>query len=209
MGNLVPTLLLLYSFPLIVILVSSAVSNCYERGLGGESKGDGNMFSNLYRLVSVAAKVDSGPATPGCVSGNVVPPCTDVEPQGRSFVLAVRYHIFSLISTLPPSPYSPALPPPSSIISFPLFSSVPLFPLTPLSSHSPLPSLILSHSHIDQTGDPDSPFCASTSSPQYCATGIHDKRYNPDEVDVAGHNVDVSLGMMEGEGEGNGRRERG
>lgn len=49
-------------------------------------------------------------------------------------------------------------------------------------------------SRIDQSGDPDSVgFCAN-SGPQLCATGIHDKRREPDEVDVVGHNLDAALG---------------
>jgi len=48
-------------------------------------------------------------------------------------------------------------------------------------------------SHIDQSGDPDSDFCAA-GSPAACPTGLHDKRRNPDEVDPVGHNVVASLG---------------
>jgi hypothetical protein len=48
-------------------------------------------------------------------------------------------------------------------------------------------------SHIDQTGDPDSDFCAA-GDPATCPTGLHDKRRNPDEVDPVGHNVAASLG---------------
>lgn len=48
-------------------------------------------------------------------------------------------------------------------------------------------------SHIDQTGDPDSTFCAAGDMTQ-CPIGLHDKRRAPDEIDPAGHTVDASLG---------------
>jgi hypothetical protein len=49
--------------------------------------------------------------------------------------------------------------------------------------------------HIDQTGDPDSTFCAA-GDPRRCPTGVHDKRRNPDEVDPVGHNVSSALGTQ-------------
>lgn len=48
-------------------------------------------------------------------------------------------------------------------------------------------------SHIDQSGDPDSTFCAAGDMTQ-CPLGLHDKRRAPDEIDPAGHNVDAALG---------------
>lgn len=48
-------------------------------------------------------------------------------------------------------------------------------------------------SHIDQTGDPDSTFCAAGDMTQ-CPIGLHDKRRAPDEIDPAGHTVDAALG---------------
>ena len=48
-------------------------------------------------------------------------------------------------------------------------------------------------SHIDQSGDPDSTFCAAGDMTT-CPIGLHDKRRAPDEIDPAGHNVDSSLG---------------
>lgn len=43
-------------------------------------------------------------------------------------------------------------------------------------------------SAMNQTPDVDSPvLCAGSAA--FCGTGIHDKRYEPDHVDVAGHNV--------------------
>ncbi len=51
---------------------------------------------------------------------------------------------------------------------------------------------LLGVSHIDQTGDPDSTFCAAGDM-TLCPTGLHDKRHTPDEVDPAGHNVDAAL----------------
>ena len=52
---------------------------------------------------------------------------------------------------------------------------------------------LLGVSHIDQTGDPDSTFCAAGDM-TLCPLGLHDKRRMPDELDPAGHNVDASLG---------------
>lgn len=43
-------------------------------------------------------------------------------------------------------------------------------------------------SAINQTPDVDSPVLC-TGPAAFCGTGIHDKRYEPDHVDVAGHNV--------------------
>lgn len=56
--------------------------------------------------------------------------------------------------------------------------------------------LTLRVTHIDQDGDPDSfgPDCPPTRAPTDCATGIHDKQVEPDEVDPVGHNVAASLG---------------
>jgi SdrD B-like domain len=48
-------------------------------------------------------------------------------------------------------------------------------------------------SHIDQSGDPDSTFCAGGDM-TLCPIGLHDKRRAPDEIDPAGHNVDAALG---------------
>jgi hypothetical protein len=50
--------------------------------------------------------------------------------------------------------------------------------------------------HLDQGGDPDSfgPDCPPGQSVALCATGIHDKQVEPDEVDPVGHNVDASVG---------------
>jgi hypothetical protein len=50
--------------------------------------------------------------------------------------------------------------------------------------------------HIDQQGDPDSfaPDCPAERVSTDCATGIHDKQVEPDEVDPVGHNVAASLG---------------
>jgi hypothetical protein len=50
--------------------------------------------------------------------------------------------------------------------------------------------------HIDQQGDPDSfgPDCPSSRPSTDCATGIHDKQAEPDEVDPVGHNVTAGLG---------------
>jgi SdrD B-like protein len=52
---------------------------------------------------------------------------------------------------------------------------------------------LLGVSHIDQTGDPDSTFCAAGDMTR-CPIGLHDKRRSPDEIDPAGHNVDSTLG---------------
>jgi hypothetical protein len=52
---------------------------------------------------------------------------------------------------------------------------------------------LLGVSHIDQTGDPDSTFCAAGDMTQ-CPIGLHDKRRAPDELDPVGHNVDSTLG---------------
>ena len=51
--------------------------------------------------------------------------------------------------------------------------------------------------HIDQAGDPDSfgPDCPVGSFITACATGIHDKQVEPDEIDPVGHNVDARLGV--------------
>ncbi|HEY1488461.1 MAG TPA: SdrD B-like domain-containing protein, partial [Micromonosporaceae bacterium] len=51
---------------------------------------------------------------------------------------------------------------------------------------------LLGVSHIDQTGDPDSTFCAAGDM-TLCPIGLHDKRRAPDEIDPAGHNVDSTL----------------
>jgi hypothetical protein len=50
--------------------------------------------------------------------------------------------------------------------------------------------------HIDQTGDPDSfgPDCPPDQPVALCATGIHDKQVEPDQVDPVGHNVDATVG---------------
>lgn len=48
-------------------------------------------------------------------------------------------------------------------------------------------------SHIDQTGDPDSTFCAAGDMTT-CPIGLHDKRRAPDEIDPAGHTVNAALG---------------
>ena len=50
--------------------------------------------------------------------------------------------------------------------------------------------------HIDQSGDPDSfgPDCPPGQDIALCATGIHDKQVEPDQVDPVGHNVDANLG---------------
>ena len=48
-------------------------------------------------------------------------------------------------------------------------------------------------SGMDQAQDADSAtLCAGTAA--FCGTGIHDKRYEPDHVDVAGHNVPFEAG---------------
>lgn len=51
--------------------------------------------------------------------------------------------------------------------------------------------------HVDQPGDPDSfgPDCPTVAAITTCATGIHDKQVEPDEVDPVGHNVAASLGV--------------
>jgi len=51
--------------------------------------------------------------------------------------------------------------------------------------------LTLAVTHIDQPGDPDSfgPDCTPVLPITLCATGIHDKQVEPDEVDPVGHNV--------------------
>lgn len=56
--------------------------------------------------------------------------------------------------------------------------------------------LILGITHIDQSGDPDSfgPGCDAAADMRQCATGIHDKQVEPDEVDPVGHNVDAAVG---------------
>jgi hypothetical protein len=56
--------------------------------------------------------------------------------------------------------------------------------------------LILGVTHIDQAGDPDSfgPGCDAAVDVRLCATGIHDKQVEPDEVDPVGHNVDAAVG---------------
>jgi hypothetical protein len=56
--------------------------------------------------------------------------------------------------------------------------------------------LTLRVTHIDQSGDPDSfgPDCPAQRVTTDCATGIHDKQVEPDEVDPVGHNVAASLG---------------
>jgi hypothetical protein len=56
--------------------------------------------------------------------------------------------------------------------------------------------LTLRITHIDQAGDPDSfgPDCPAERVSTDCATGIHDKQVEPDEVDPVGHNVAASLG---------------
>lgn len=56
--------------------------------------------------------------------------------------------------------------------------------------------LMFAVTHIDQTGDPDSfgPGCAADVDVRQCATGIHDKQAEPDEVDPVGHNVEASVG---------------
>jgi SdrD B-like domain len=56
--------------------------------------------------------------------------------------------------------------------------------------------LTLRITHIDQQGDPDSfgPDCLPTRVSTDCATGIHDKQVEPDEVDPVGHNVAAGLG---------------
>ena len=50
--------------------------------------------------------------------------------------------------------------------------------------------------HVDQAGDPDSfgPDCPPGEPVTSCPTGIHDKQFEPDEVDPVGHNVDAALG---------------
>jgi SdrD B-like domain len=57
-------------------------------------------------------------------------------------------------------------------------------------------SLIFGVTHIDQSGDPDSfgPGCDAATDVRQCATGIHDKQVEPDEVDPVGHNVDATFG---------------
>lgn len=56
--------------------------------------------------------------------------------------------------------------------------------------------LTLRITHIDQVGDPDSfgPDCAPSRVTTQCATGIHDKQVEPDEVDPVGHNVADRIG---------------
>jgi hypothetical protein len=56
--------------------------------------------------------------------------------------------------------------------------------------------LVFAVTHIDQTGDPDSfgPNCDAAADVRACATGIHDKQVEPDEVDPVGHNVAASIG---------------
>jgi len=54
-------------------------------------------------------------------------------------------------------------------------------------------TLTLGVTRINEHGDPDSGFCARGDL-RGCATGLHDKRREPDEVDPAGHNVDAALG---------------
>ena len=57
--------------------------------------------------------------------------------------------------------------------------------------------LTLAVTHIDQAGDPDSfgTDCPPGAPVTTCATGIHDKQVEPDEVDPVGHNVDAALGV--------------
>lgn len=49
---------------------------------------------------------------------------------------------------------------------------------------------------IEQADQPDveGPRCVTFLGPAFCASGIHDKRYEPDDVDVAGHNVPAAAG---------------
>lgn len=49
---------------------------------------------------------------------------------------------------------------------------------------------------LDQSGDPDSfgPDCPPSRPTAQCATGIHDKQVEPDEVDPVGHNVAAGVG---------------
>lgn len=49
---------------------------------------------------------------------------------------------------------------------------------------------------VDQPGDPDSfgPDCPVGAAITTCATGIHDKRVEPDQIDPVGHNVNAALG---------------
>ena len=56
--------------------------------------------------------------------------------------------------------------------------------------------LTLAVTALDQAGDPDSfgPDCLRGQPITRCATGIHDKQVEPDEVDPVGHNVDASVG---------------
>jgi hypothetical protein len=56
--------------------------------------------------------------------------------------------------------------------------------------------LIFGVTHIDQSGDPDSfgPGCNAAADVRQCATGVHDKQVEPDEVDPVGHNVDAAFG---------------
>lgn len=56
--------------------------------------------------------------------------------------------------------------------------------------------LMFGVTHIDQSGDPDSfgPGCDAAADVRRCATGIHDKQVEPDEVDPVGHNVDAGIG---------------
>jgi hypothetical protein len=56
--------------------------------------------------------------------------------------------------------------------------------------------LTVAVTHIDQTGDPDSfgPDCPAGQAVALCATGIHDKQVEPDQVDPVGHNVDAAVG---------------
>jgi hypothetical protein len=60
--------------------------------------------------------------------------------------------------------------------------------------------LMFAVSHIDQTGDPDSfgPNCVAAADIRACATGIHDKQTEPDEVDPVGHNTAASVGGSQG-----------
>jgi hypothetical protein len=56
--------------------------------------------------------------------------------------------------------------------------------------------LIISVTHVDQSGDPDSfgPDCPPGQAVALCGTGIHDKQVQPDQVDPAGHNVVAGAG---------------
>jgi hypothetical protein len=54
-------------------------------------------------------------------------------------------------------------------------------------------TLMIGVTRINEHGDPDSGFCARGDL-RGCATGLHDKRREPDDVDPAGHNVTAALG---------------